>query len=280
VGAPRLAFAIEHGTPSWQQNSRAIPSFTNAPPERLLVMRKRDQARSTGEILARVRNLEQICIMGSPEDQMKRTPQIDERILDLRRILETRAQNAGLNAEEAPEDYLTAETPRWNSEPVWKMRFDAASPERRCELVELATALSIARLSTLPASKQICKFQDFICDDSKEKLFQRDLRRLQWELRYLSSIDEKDLPQRPETCRKNLIEAKLRLSFAAPKESDTAHRWPLGRAIGMCARPMSAHYLDKDFIDGKSSAPEAWSHKTQLGWNQILDVEELGLRSD
>jgi hypothetical protein len=250
-----------------------------AAPERLTKLRKDDESRSTAELLARLRNLEQVCIMAAPAEQLKRAQRIDERIMDLRNILEVRAKSEAFESLEAPEDYLSAETPTWKMKEGWRARVEAASPERRCEWVELLSAVAVARLSSIPASKPICKFQDFICEDASDKLFVRDTRRLNWELRYLSAIDSKELPPKPESCRANLSEMKERLQFGEPAKDKGANRWPLGRAIGMCGRPMSAHYLDQAYMDGKTSEPKAWKFNPQVGWDEILDIEEQDINS-
>jgi hypothetical protein len=252
---------------------------TEVAPERLTKLRKNDEGRSTSELLARLRNLEQVCIMAAPEEQLKRAQRIDERIMDLRKILEVRAKSEGLESLDAPEDYLSSKNPTWQMQDVWKARVEAASPERRCEWVELLSAVAIARLSTIPASKPICKFQDFICEDASDALFVKDSRRLNWELRHLATIESEELPPKPESCRANLSEMKERLQFAEPSKDKSANRWPLGRAIGMCGRPMSAHYLDQAYMDGKTSEPKAWKYNPKVGWDEILDIEEQDINS-
>jgi hypothetical protein len=272
-----LSVFAQHGL-HFNEGIRSFPKI-EAAPERLTQLRKNDESRNNTELLARLRNLEQVCIMTAPQEQLKRAQRIDERMMDLRKILESRAESEALETQDAPEDYLAAETPTWKLQSVWKARVEAASLERRCEWVELLSAVAVARLSTIPASKPICGFQDFICEDVSDKLFVRDTRRLNWELRYLAAIDSKDLPPKPESCRANLSEMKERLQFAEPAKDKGAHRWPLGRAIGMCGRPMSAHYLDQAFMDGKMSKPKAWKLTPQVGWDEILDIEEQDISS-
>jgi hypothetical protein len=260
---------------SWLNFGQSIAGIPADTPE-LEFLRAADSRRNNAEILKRLRNLEQICFSGNPEDQKLAARMVDVRILDLQKILEERAQKEDLEARDAPESYLAqeAELDQWPGRDVWLLRFAAKNDRQKCELIELISALTVARLSTLKASKDICGFNDFICRDTDDVLFQKDLKRLRWELRYLASLNPSEIPEEPASCRRRHQEALERLAFAQPDPQYDQHRWPMGRAFGMCGRGMSAHWIDDDVVAGKKETPVGWTKIFEnLDWKDIIEIE-------
>src|SRR5690606_34206709 len=111
------------------------------------------------------------------------------------------------------------------------------------------------------------------CKDVTETLFVRDTRRLMWELRHFEPIEMSDLPESPASCRASLVDMKARISLATPNPKGS-NRWPIGRAIGMCARPLTTHALDDDIMRGNRPQPKGWEMSNTLELTDVLDIDE------
>ncbi len=255
-----------------------LGAFETVVPETVLELRRHDESRSSSELRRRFYNLEQICFAGNDENTRISANKVDIRMKDLAEVLWKRMGAENFAPIDAPDAFLSGKQTlnTWKGRDLFLTRFRARSIEERCRLTELLLASAVARISLIEPSKPICSFRDFICENSKDALFQKDLKRLRWEFRYLSALKDKDLQGAPDSCKALLNEAKERTHFAEPNPKHHAHRWPLGRAFGMCARPMSAHYLDDAVVSERQPEPEGWiagSRGRNLDWDEILKVE-------
>lgn len=271
-GVGELSEILNPGKLNW------VPLDT---PDSLNDLRQQDSTRSVSELRRRFYNIEQICFFGNDETTRESTKRVDVRMQDLEKALKERCEQLKVSIVDAPENFLKGRETldNWQGRELFLDRFRSRNIEDRCRMVELLLTEAVARVSTIPPSKPICGFNDFACEDSSDELFQKDLRRLNWEFRYLKAIDDADLSEGPEACRGMLREARERVAFAQPQPGEVS-RWPLGRAFGMCARPMNAHYLDDDVVNDKKEEPKGWGaaldHRN-LPWEEVFKIESFGV---
>ena len=248
------------------------------PPEFILQLNKEDSERSVSSLFQRFQRLEQICFSGVDQTTLNAAGRVDVRMESLAEALMRHRQSAGLPVNEATKDFLSGITTvkNWVGRAVFLEKFRALSVEARCQQVELLLASSAARVGTLKPSIKIQGFDDFLCEDSNDPLYLQDLRRYNWEFRHLMAIEEDDLAGASDACLFQLKEAHLLYNFIQPNLEHSAQRWPLGRAFGMCARPMSSHYLDDEVVDESRSEPLGWQFFEEthdISWDLIHRIE-------
>jgi len=135
----------------------------------------------------------------------------------------------------------------------WLAALRARPKPARCDLLRLAYAVSISRLSLMKASLAEPPSFPIGSEQAASPEFATDTARALWELRYFWVIPP-DAAWIPTDCADRtfpdfsiLHEARARIDFlengaTTPKAS--FRRWPLGRAARMCGRPFVTHYAD------------------------------------
>lgn len=273
---------IVHGIRAVNTSKEQAPEETSKVPdvletEGLARAEKEDIYRSSTEVVQRLRNLEQLCFDGNVERSKKIGAALDRRVSSLLWAIKPAAEKLGVWAQDPPDSYLTNKGTSWPESSGWREKFLAKKSKQKCEVIEYAYAVALARISLAPSIKPIECYKDTQCANYKSELFQKDLRRLMWELRYFTSLDSKDIPT---GCKHYHDEMLERLSYATPKEgAGLKQRWVMGRAIGMCGRTMSAHYIDFKVSSNQVPTPAGYNfsinNPNQISFDDILKFESM-----
>ncbi len=127
----------------------------------------------------------------------------------------------------------------WNAEEknAWEERISNISDENLCKALELAYIFSVWQVSVLEPTTPVQSMRDILVKEMTEEI-RSDQRRAAWPFRYLHFLDKKVFPA---ACSELKTETELRWDFIFKTKP---MRKPLGFAVGMCGRPMNAHYID------------------------------------
>ncbi len=246
---------------------------------------------SNFEIEKRIERLEQVCVQGqSIEEQIQYANIVKSRMHQYSDLLSDRFQKLGYKSVDLKELRQTPKTSllkyslkEWDDLESWKQEFtNAPQTLDRCELLESAWLNSLLRLQVLEPSKAICRFSDILCENPKELEYRNDMARAFWELRFFDAgIKPKMLQSYSRSsgmCDENQLWKKASKRIAFLKDTKIRRR-PLGYAIGMCGRSMTAHYLDDEVVGKKEKTPEGWSkglssqRSLEETKNLILEIE-------
>lgn len=236
---------------------------------------------SDSEILARIERLEQICAPWSdakPNPQRTWSERSGRRIKALGDEAERRLLALKENFIEAAQNWNFESWPEKKDGWTKKLRAEKTDAER-CRRLRLVYARAIARLDTLTPEHSIDGIFDIMIDKDKplDAATRRDRERAAWELRYFFTRDKKGRIQ--ETLKEKEIPADCHPMMAAARkryEFIFTERRPLGIAIGMCARPMSAHYVDDDEKNPGWVQPQGWNFWESGANEATLDKVEKG----
>lgn len=148
----------------------------------------------------------------------------------------------------------------------WRERLKKMDSKQFCAAAELALAAGILAVDVIPPSQPIRNFMDVLVDERHPSPdVTRDRARALWTFRYINA-----LPQHwfPKECLEVAKTAKIRTDYIFDRHK------PLGAAIGMCARPMNAHYIEAEVEARRMQEPEGWGLERVPGAieNLLADV--------
>ena len=141
----------------------------------------------------------------------------------------------------------------WSMDEIsnWVSTLRSSNPEKRCEMIKLAHAVAVFRLSQMKASAS----RPSVVSEAIAKSdphFEKDLDIVKWEYRYFLMTPV--LNRIKSSCKDDIYpahelsaEIMLRLEYIQNGfvvDGKRHFKWPLGRAEQMCGRPMSTHYVD------------------------------------
>lgn len=276
-----LADSLHELTSAATAAKEGAMDYSIAVSDSLLRFETQDRHRSTEEILQRIRNLEQICFTGPLEKVRAIGQAIDRRLESFFKVLQSRAEKLSIGYSEAPDDYLNQDNPQWDEAHTWQTIFSAKSEAQKCQMLELAYTTALARITLAKPSTPIKCFRDIMCNNIEGDLFKRDLRRLQWETRHITTLTPESIPA---GCKDFRDDFDKRLAFAAPAAGAKLSRWAMGKAFGMCGRSMSAHYQDEEISEGKIPKPAGWGMASGNGatgagmtFDDIIGIENQNI---
>jgi hypothetical protein len=201
---------------------------------------------------AKVEALEQVATYGGPEKQRCGADQTIQQMCKLIVPFEFQLKLAGIEGHSLPPDESYE---HWDGKLLWASRLHGENDVKRCKDLHLAYIFAVYGLTTEEPSVPIHGMKDmrikkhdgtWISDDALLK----DRERAAWQLRFIQSTPRELVPA---LCLEIVQEAEKRWKFIY-----SAERRPLGFAIGMCGRSLSAHYLD-DEVNNTRSAPKGWT---------------------
>jgi hypothetical protein len=197
--------------------------------------------------LSELESIEQRTVFGGSEAQLG---PVEKRKLELRDAVapvEGLIYAQGMRADVEPSDW---DFKRFDGNLPWLRSLQFAPADKRCEMLTLAYIFAVWKLDTLEPETPILSMKDIRIKVETDAVL-RERRRAAWQLRYLHFIPTAVIPA---DCQHIAVEAEKRWNFIFTK------RRALGFAIGMCGRPMSAHYLDDEVENKTRTAPEEWHH--------------------
>ncbi|NDD90510.1 hypothetical protein EBZ37_00265, partial [bacterium] len=222
-------------------------------------------------ILQAIETLEQVAIDRRHHDSL--APLVDSRLSELSQIaVEKFQKETGIIVSDRPPDG------GWNSREMndWVRLLRTRSNQDRCDLVRLAYAVSISRLSLMKPSVPSPPSFPLEDDERETPEYAQDVQRALWEFRYFWVL-RADAPWSARECMdftypkfSVVHEARMRLEFiesGGESGNTRIFRWPVGRAKKMCGRPLHTHYADHLAI--KDPAREINADPIELG--RILD---------
>ncbi len=237
------------------------------------------QNASPRQLLRAVEVLEQTGISKSDPDRL--TAVVDERMRRLSQVAtEQFERETGLAVIDKPK------TQGWSTKEmqIWISALRSRSQQQRCDLVRLAYAVALSRLSLMKASIPEPPSFPIRAEHRELPEFGQDVDRALWELRYFwilqdgSSIAPRNCMDESFPAFSIIHEASARAHFiefgASSSKGVHFQRWPVGRAVQMCGRPFHTHYADH-LID---EAPGRELHVEPISLQGVRDPEELRRR--
>ncbi len=141
----------------------------------------------------------------------------------------------------------------WSGVSTWKSAFLGASDQGRCEELALAYIAAVWQVSTMPPESPIVSGIDSFLIGISAEIAGKERARATWVFRYLRSIAVEDVPL---NCQWIKVDADLRWDFIMKGD-----RRALGFAVGMCGRPMNAHYIELEIDKGTKEIPSSWKNE-------------------